>query len=80
VGTCAGGVEVLEKILKKFGKGGTRNMDVDGSGDYVHVQEGALSIDGWGVYLGMGQEDGARHVLPEDLHTVTLKNPEQGHH
>jgi len=58
VGTCAGGVEVLEKILKKFGKGGTRNMDVDGSGDYVHVQEGALSIDGWGVYLGMGQEDG----------------------
>jgi mitogen-activated protein kinase kinase kinase len=56
VATCAGGVEILEKVLKKFGKGGSRGVDVDS--DYVQMEESGLSIDGWGVSLGMGQEDG----------------------
>jgi mitogen-activated protein kinase kinase kinase len=56
VATCAGGVEVLEKVLKKFGKSGSRSVDTDGG--YVHMEEGGLNIDGWGVYMGMGNEDG----------------------
>jgi mitogen-activated protein kinase kinase kinase len=56
VATCAGGVEVLEKVLKKFGKSGSRSVDTDGG--YVQMEEGGLSIDGWGVYMGMGNEDG----------------------
>lgn len=57
VATCAGGVEVLERVLKKFGKGPSRGLDSD-SGDRVQIEEGGLSIDGWGVYLGKVQEDG----------------------
>ncbi|KAF8077912.1 ste11-like protein [Lyophyllum atratum] len=63
VATCAGGVEVLEKVLKKFGKGGSRSTDTDG--DYIQSEEGGLSIDGWAVYLGMGQEDGPGTPLTE---------------
>jgi mitogen-activated protein kinase kinase kinase len=58
VDTCAGGIEVLEKVLKKFGKGGSRSADSEGSLDHVHTDEGGLSVDGWGVYLDWGQEDG----------------------
>lgn len=58
VATCAGGVEVLEKVLKKFGKGGSRSTDADGGMDHVQVDDGGLSVDGWGVYLDIGQEDG----------------------
>lgn len=50
VATCAGGVEILEKVLKKFGKSGSRGEDMDG--DYVQMEDNGLSIDGWGVYLG----------------------------
>ncbi|KAF9464737.1 hypothetical protein BDZ94DRAFT_1190676 [Collybia nuda] len=57
VATCAGGVEILEKVLKKFGKGPLRGLDQD-SGDHIQTEEGGLSIDGWGVYLGKVQEDG----------------------
>ncbi|GLB34919.1 putative ras-binding domain of Byr2 [Lyophyllum shimeji] len=64
VATCAGGVEVLEKALKKFGKGGSRSTDTD-SGEYIQNEEGGLSIDGWAVYLGMGQEDGPGTPLTE---------------
>ncbi|KAG6900863.1 hypothetical protein C0993_009981 [Termitomyces sp. T159_Od127] len=51
--TCAGGVEVLEKALKKFGKGGSRSTDSDGN--YLPPEDGGLSIDGWAVYLGNGE-------------------------
>ncbi|KIY70933.1 Pkinase-domain-containing protein [Cylindrobasidium torrendii FP15055 ss-10] len=53
VDNCAGGVEILEKVLKKFGKGGLRSHDIDG--DNVHTEDGGLSVDGWGMYL----EDGS---------------------
>ena len=52
VATCAGGVEILEKVLKKFGKGGPRGSDE--VADYIQLEEGGLSIDGWGVHLGDG--------------------------
>jgi mitogen-activated protein kinase kinase kinase len=56
VATCAGGVEVLERVLKKFGKAASKGVDADG-GDHVQTEAGGLSIDGWGVYLGK-VEDG----------------------
>ncbi|RDB21078.1 Protein kinase byr2 [Hypsizygus marmoreus] len=65
VATCAGGVEVLERVLKKFGKGGSRSTDADANGEYAQTEDGGLSIDGWGVYLGMGQEDGPGTPLTE---------------
>ncbi|KAJ6596932.1 ste11-like protein [Mycena vulgaris] len=64
VASCAGGIEVLEKVLKKFGKGGARHSD--GSGvDVQYTDGGGLSVDGWGVYLDLGQEDGPGEPLRE---------------
>jgi mitogen-activated protein kinase kinase kinase len=63
VADCAGGVEVLEKVLKKFGKIGSRS-DTDGI-DHVQTNEGSLVVDGWGVYLEIGQGDGPGE--PSDL-------------
>jgi mitogen-activated protein kinase kinase kinase len=54
VADCAGGIEVLEKVLKKFGKVSSR----DGTMEHVQTDEGGLSVDGWGVYLDWGQGDG----------------------
>lgn len=58
VATCTGGVKILEKVLRKFGKGASRGTDSDGNMDQVQSDENGLSVDGWGVYLDMGQEDG----------------------
>ena len=55
VASCNGGVEVLEKVLKKFGKGSLRS---DGNMDVSQTDEGGLTVDGWGVFMDMGQEDG----------------------
>lgn len=57
---CKDGVDLLERVLKKFGKlGGTgRGGSSDGDIDYVEADDGGLTIDGWGVYLDWGQEDG----------------------
>ncbi|KAF5365591.1 hypothetical protein D9758_003321 [Tetrapyrgos nigripes] len=54
--TCAGGVEIIERVLKKVDKGGLRSTDVDGSMDHVRTEDGGLSVDGWGVYLNEGAE------------------------
>jgi len=55
VASCTGGIEVLEKVLKKFGKGSLRS---DGNMDVSHTDEGGLTVDGWGVFMDIGQEDG----------------------
>ncbi|KAJ6630840.1 hypothetical protein B0H10DRAFT_1774199 [Mycena sp. CBHHK59/15] len=65
VASCAGGIEVLEKVLKKFGKGGSRSAGADGGMDVQQTDEGGLSIDGWGVYLDWGQDDGPGEPLNE---------------
>jgi mitogen-activated protein kinase kinase kinase len=56
--TCTGGVEVLEKVLKKFGKGASRATDGDAPLEYAITPQGGLTVDGWGVYLDLGQQDG----------------------
>ncbi|KAK1236529.1 ATP binding [Marasmius sp. AFHP31] len=57
VDSCVGGVEIIEKVLKKFGKGGNRSTDIDGTMDHVTTEGGGLSVDGWGVYLDEGAND-----------------------
>jgi len=52
---CVGGVEVLEKALKKFGKLGPKNSDLEGP-DRVGTSDGGLSVDGWCVFLEWGNE------------------------
>jgi mitogen-activated protein kinase kinase kinase len=52
---CVGGVEVLEKVLKKFGKLGAKNTDLEGA-DRVGTSDGGLSVDGWSVFLDWGNE------------------------
>ncbi|KAF8964044.1 hypothetical protein BDZ97DRAFT_1904602 [Flammula alnicola] len=61
VASCTGGVEVIEKVLKKFGKGSPRGDDMDVS----QTEEGGLMVDGWSVYMDMGQEDGPAQPLTE---------------
>jgi mitogen-activated protein kinase kinase kinase len=56
VADCPGGVEVLEKVLKKVGKFGSRGSDADML-DHVQTNEGGLTVDGWGVYLDSSQGD-----------------------
>ncbi|KAJ3829033.1 ste11-like protein [Lentinula raphanica] len=59
VETCVGGVEILERVLKKFGKGGGKGKETDAEGtlDHVTTEDGGLSVDGWGVYLENGTGD-----------------------
>ena len=52
---CVGGVEVLEKVLKKFGKLSARQTESEGP-DRVGTSDGGLSVDGWCVYLDWGNE------------------------
>lgn len=58
--SCTGGVEVLEKVLKKFGKGSLRS---DGNMDVSQTEEGGLMVDGWGVFMDLGQEAGHGMLL-----------------
>ncbi|KAJ3920303.1 ste11-like protein [Lentinula edodes] len=66
VDTYVGGVEILEKVLKKFGKGGGRGIGADagaeGTLDHVTTEDGGLSVDGWGVFI----ENGSGDLLSED--------------
>jgi mitogen-activated protein kinase kinase kinase len=58
---CYGGVEVLEKALRKFGKwrpghGADAALDSESDGD--HDGSAGLELDGWSVYL---EGDGGFH-------------------
>jgi mitogen-activated protein kinase kinase kinase len=50
VATCNGGVEVLERVLKKFDKGSLRSDD---NLDVSQTDDGGLTVDGWGVFMEM---------------------------
>lgn len=67
VADCAGGIEVLEKVLKKFGK-----ARAEGSMAYVETEDGGLTVDGWGVYLDWGNGEGlGMSTLLNGLHYHT---------
>jgi mitogen-activated protein kinase kinase kinase len=48
VADCAGGIEVMEKVLKKADKVGSSRRDVMSR---VETDDGGLSVDGWSIYL-----------------------------
>ncbi|KIJ68913.1 hypothetical protein HYDPIDRAFT_23789 [Hydnomerulius pinastri MD-312] len=51
VADCAGGIEVMEKVLRKFDKVAARRNDSTGLMNRVETDDGGLSVDGWCVYL-----------------------------
>ena len=63
---CSGGIEVLEKVLRKFNKLGSRSDSSDIM-DLVEIEDGGLSVDGWGVYIDWGQGDGQGLCCPSIL-------------
>ncbi len=63
VAICSDGIEVLEKVLKKFGKGGSKTLDGDTPLEYALTPQGGLTVNGWGVYLDFGQQDGPGRVF-----------------
>lgn len=65
---CAGGIEVLEKALKKFGKLGVRGADVAGTDD------GGLSVDGWGVYLDWRHDNRPGQFIYIHIHFRPFRN------
>ncbi|KAF7304908.1 STE11-like protein [Mycena kentingensis (nom. inval.)] len=64
IGSCGTAIEVMEKVLRKFGKGSSRAVGERGP-DVQETHEGGLSVDGWGVYLDAGGEDGLGEALSE---------------
>lgn len=49
---CGDGVEVMEKVLKKFGKAGNGSVIVGDGEDEDSQGERALVVDGWVVTTG----------------------------
>ena len=54
VQTCNSGVDVLERVLKKFGKWRATNIHTDTESD----DDGNFEVDGWGVYTEQDDDDG----------------------
>ena len=72
VSSCTSGVEVLETVLRKFGKWNTGSLtnlngDVDGDND-------RLEVDGWGVYVKGEHGEEGMSSLPERL-LITRPSP-----
>ncbi|KAL5489902.1 STE11 [Sanghuangporus weigelae] len=75
---CANGVEVLERVLRKFGKLGS-NINGGGSGNVdPDSDEGGLSIDGWAVYLDWGDDEAgpAKPLREAELLTLCSAGPD----
>lgn len=60
VATCNGGIEVLERVLKKFDKGFLKS---DGNLDVSQTDDGGLTVDGWGVFMEMDIGSGTSFSL-----------------
>jgi len=63
VADCAGGIEVMEKVLKKADKAGSRRNDTFNVMNRVETDDGGLSVDGWSVYLEWDETNGSG-VIP----------------
>ncbi|KAL5532741.1 STE11 [Sanghuangporus sanghuang] len=75
---CANGVEVLERVLRKFGKLGS-NINGGASGNVdPDSDEGGLSIDGWAVYLDWGDDEAgpAKPLREAELLTLCSAGPD----
>ncbi|KIK97449.1 hypothetical protein PAXRUDRAFT_24631 [Paxillus rubicundulus Ve08.2h10] len=62
VADCAGGIEVMEKVLRKFDKVAARAMNIM---NRVETDDGGLSVDGWCVYLEWDEQQNDGKPLSE---------------
>ena len=65
VADCAGGVEIMEKVLRKFDKVATRKKeDAANIVNRIETDDGGLCVDGWCVYLESDDQpdNGPSHV------------------
>ncbi|ORX34363.1 hypothetical protein BD324DRAFT_635574 [Kockovaella imperatae] len=72
VASCSSGVEVLERVLKKFGKWNTgTSVSTDGESD----EDGdRLEVDGWGVYAESDPDDDAKPLSEASLLGICLSH------
>ncbi|KAF6765233.1 STE/STE11 protein kinase [Ephemerocybe angulata] len=69
VTNCSRGQEVIEKVLKKIGKGGLRSSDPDAGRDF-----GYFNVDGWAVYHDT--DDGIGEPLNESQLLAICNDPD----
>jgi len=77
VASCNGGVEVVERVLKKFVK---NNLKTDTNIEVSQTEDGGLSVDGWGVYMDIGQGENPgtnRNVIPCHVVYTLINDPGQ---
>jgi mitogen-activated protein kinase kinase kinase len=72
VADCAGGVEVLEKVLKKMGKTASLGSDADGTAGHIQLSEGGLIVDGWGVFLDLPNSERAGELSTPIILKITI--------
>ncbi|KAI9574235.1 Pkinase-domain-containing protein [Boletus coccyginus] len=78
VADCAGGIEVMEKVLRKFDKVAPRRKD-DGTNimNRIETDDGGLSVDGWCVYLeSEDQPDNGKPLCEAELLAVCHGPPD----
>ncbi|KAI6128267.1 Pkinase-domain-containing protein, partial [Pisolithus croceorrhizus] len=71
VADCAGGTEVMEKVLRKLENVSTRKSDPTNLTNRVETEDGGLSIGGWCIYAEWEEQRDASKPLSEaELLTV----------
>ncbi|KZT42049.1 Pkinase-domain-containing protein [Sistotremastrum suecicum HHB10207 ss-3] len=66
VADCEDGTQVLEKALKKFGKLGSPSItQAHEESKYIPVDDFALSVDGWGLFMSWMTDEGYGKALSE---------------
>ncbi|KAF9218247.1 hypothetical protein BS17DRAFT_791876, partial [Gyrodon lividus] len=77
VADCAGGIEVMEKVLRKFDKVAARRNDATNLMNRVETDDGGLSVDGWCVYLEWeGQQHDGNPLSEAELLAVCHGPPD----
>ncbi|KAG8901078.1 ATP binding [Tulasnella sp. 403] len=65
ISECETGVDVLQTVLRKFGKSGGLGHNADDDIIYGDAETGGLVVDGWGVFLESITGDGNGNPLTE---------------
>ncbi|KAG9318895.1 Pkinase-domain-containing protein [Chiua virens] len=78
VADCAGGIEVMDKVLRKFDKVAPRRKDEPPSVmSRIETDDGGLSVDGWCVYLESDdQPDNGKPLSEAELLAVCHGPPD----
>ncbi|KAI6036242.1 Pkinase-domain-containing protein [Pisolithus microcarpus] len=77
VADCAGGTEVMEKVLRKLENVGARKNDPTNFTNRVETEDGGLSIGGWCIYVDWEeQRDASKPLSESELLTVCHGPPD----